>query len=127
MQEIKVYFFSSKVQEKQLETQEWKKKYDKLHMEYKEMGYESVLIFFISTYLLELLFLTYVPHLLFFSTFFRKIVAEFESTITQMMGKFHIYTLRGLRGRGWWCILSLRLLAEGSTLSLLMAFQVLPG
>ncbi|KAF1499277.1 Transforming acidic coiled-coil-containing protein 3, partial [Eudyptula minor] len=26
------------VQEKQLETQEWKKKYDKLHMEYKEMG-----------------------------------------------------------------------------------------
>ncbi|XP_010129074.1 PREDICTED: transforming acidic coiled-coil-containing protein 3-like, partial [Chlamydotis macqueenii] len=40
------------VQEKQLETQEWKKKYDKLHMEYKEMG---------------------------------KIVAEFESTITQMM------------------------------------------
>ncbi|XP_054058558.1 transforming acidic coiled-coil-containing protein 3 isoform X1 [Rissa tridactyla] len=40
------------VEEKQLETQEWKKKYDKLHMEYKEMG---------------------------------KIVAEFESTITQMM------------------------------------------
>ncbi|KAK4818436.1 hypothetical protein QYF61_013123 [Mycteria americana] len=26
------------VQEKELETQEWKKKYDKLHMEYKEMG-----------------------------------------------------------------------------------------
>ncbi|KFP65097.1 Transforming acidic coiled-coil-containing protein 3, partial [Cariama cristata] len=26
------------VQEKQLESQEWKKKYDKLHMEYKEMG-----------------------------------------------------------------------------------------
>ncbi|XP_065517019.1 transforming acidic coiled-coil-containing protein 3 [Lathamus discolor] len=26
------------VQEKQLEVQEWKKKYDKLHMEYKEMG-----------------------------------------------------------------------------------------
>ncbi|KAM6345684.1 transforming acidic coiled-coil-containing protein 3 isoform 1-T2 [Podargus strigoides] len=26
------------VQEKHLETQEWKKKYDKLHMEYKEMG-----------------------------------------------------------------------------------------
>ncbi|KFR10853.1 Transforming acidic coiled-coil-containing protein 3, partial [Opisthocomus hoazin] len=26
------------VQEKQLETQEWKKKYDKLHVEYKEMG-----------------------------------------------------------------------------------------
>ncbi|XP_032843293.2 transforming acidic coiled-coil-containing protein 3 isoform X2 [Tyto alba] len=26
------------VQEKQLETQEWKRKYDKLHMEYKEMG-----------------------------------------------------------------------------------------
>ncbi|KAF1672056.1 TACC3 protein, partial [Pygoscelis papua] len=26
------------VQEKKLETQEWKKKYDKLHMEYKEMG-----------------------------------------------------------------------------------------
>ncbi|XP_075004636.1 transforming acidic coiled-coil-containing protein 3 isoform X2 [Calonectris borealis] len=26
------------VQEKQLETQEWKNKYDKLHMEYKEMG-----------------------------------------------------------------------------------------
>ncbi|XP_064916425.1 transforming acidic coiled-coil-containing protein 3 isoform X1 [Columba livia] len=40
------------VQEKQLETQEWKRKYDVLHMEYKEMG---------------------------------KIVAEFESTITQMM------------------------------------------
>ncbi|PKU44958.1 transforming acidic coiled-coil-containing protein hypothetical protein [Limosa lapponica baueri] len=40
------------VEEKQLETQEWKKKYDKLHMEYKEMG---------------------------------KIIAEFESTITQMM------------------------------------------
>ncbi|KAM9378147.1 transforming acidic coiled-coil-containing protein 3 [Phaethornis superciliosus] len=40
------------VQEKQLEAQEWKKKYDKLHMEYKEMG---------------------------------KIVAEFESTITQMI------------------------------------------
>ncbi|KFP07054.1 Transforming acidic coiled-coil-containing protein 3, partial [Calypte anna] len=40
------------VQEKQLEAQEWKNKYDKLHMEYKEMG---------------------------------KIVAEFESTITQMI------------------------------------------
>ncbi|XP_071609389.1 transforming acidic coiled-coil-containing protein 3 isoform X2 [Heliangelus exortis] len=40
------------VQEKQLEAEEWKKKYDKLHMEYKEMG---------------------------------KIVAEFESTITQMI------------------------------------------
>ncbi|XP_074948174.1 transforming acidic coiled-coil-containing protein 3 isoform X2 [Phalacrocorax aristotelis] len=26
------------VQEKELETQEWRKKYDKLHMEYKEMG-----------------------------------------------------------------------------------------
>lgn len=76
-----------------METQEWKKKYDKLHMEYKEMGYEYVLIF-ISTYLLQLLFLTYVQHC--FSCFFRKIVAEFEGTITQMMGKFHIYTLNGL-------------------------------
>ncbi|KGL91278.1 Transforming acidic coiled-coil-containing protein 3, partial [Charadrius vociferus] len=47
-----VELVKKEVQEKQLETQEWKNKYDKLHMEYKEMG---------------------------------KIVAEFESTITQMM------------------------------------------
>ncbi|XP_074914385.1 transforming acidic coiled-coil-containing protein 3 isoform X2 [Buteo buteo] len=68
------------VQEKQLETEEWKKKYNKLHMEYKEMGYESVLIFF---YLFtSAAFVTYVQH---FFMFFRKIVAEFEGTITQMM------------------------------------------
>lgn len=45
MQEIKVIFFPLKVQEKQLETEEWKKKYEKLHGEYKEMGYEFTLIF----------------------------------------------------------------------------------
>lgn len=121
MREIKVYFFPSKVQEKQLETEEWKKKYNKLHMEYKEMGYESVLIFF---YLFtSAAFVTYVQH---FFMFFRKIVAEFEGTITQMMGKFHNYTLNGL---GWGGMFSLRLLTEVSTLSLLMAliFQGLPG
>ncbi|XP_025968528.2 transforming acidic coiled-coil-containing protein 3 isoform X3 [Dromaius novaehollandiae] len=33
-----VELVKKEVQEKQLETLEWKKKYDKLHMEYKEMG-----------------------------------------------------------------------------------------
>ncbi|XP_009584677.1 PREDICTED: transforming acidic coiled-coil-containing protein 3-like [Fulmarus glacialis] len=33
-----VQLVKREVQEKQLETQEWKNKYDKLHMEYKEMG-----------------------------------------------------------------------------------------
>lgn len=89
-------------------------------MEYKEMGYESVLIF-ISIY-----FSCFCNLCSTFFMFFRKIVAEFEGTITQMMGKFHNYTLNGL---GWGCVLSLRLLTEVSTLSLLMAliFQGLPG
>lgn len=55
----------------------------------------------------------------------RKIVAEFEQTITQIMGKFHIYTLSALGG---WDMLSLELLNEGSTLSsLTLIFKVLPG
>jgi len=85
------------------------------------MGYESVLIF-ISTYLLPLLFSNLLST--FFNVFFRKIVAEFEGTITQMMGKFPIYTLHGRVGHAY-----LRLLTELSTLSLLMAliFQALPG
>lgn len=33
-----MFTFPWKVQEKELETLEWKKKYEKLHMEYKEMG-----------------------------------------------------------------------------------------
>lgn len=91
-------------------------------MEYKEMGYESVLTF-MSTYLLQILFLTYVQ--LFFFMVCRKIVAEFEQTITQIMGKFHIYTLSALGG---WDMLSLELLNEGSTLSsLTLIFKVLPG
>uniref|UniRef100_A0A8C5T5X6 Transforming acidic coiled-coil containing protein 3 n=1 Tax=Malurus cyaneus samueli TaxID=2593467 RepID=A0A8C5T5X6_9PASS len=44
--------------EKELEIQEWSKKYDKLNVEYKEMRYESVLTF-TSTSLLQMLFLTY--------------------------------------------------------------------
>ncbi|NXF35817.1 TACC3 protein, partial [Nyctibius bracteatus] len=36
--DVAVELVKREVQEKQLETQEWKKKYDKLHIEYKEMG-----------------------------------------------------------------------------------------
>ncbi|GAB0188033.1 transforming acidic coiled-coil-containing protein 3 [Grus japonensis] len=36
--DVAVELVKREVQEKELETQEWKKKYDKLHMEYKEMG-----------------------------------------------------------------------------------------
>lgn len=56
---------------------------------------------------------------------FRKIVAEFEQTITQIMGKFPIYILSALMG---WDMLSPELLNEVSTLSpLTLIFQVLPG
>lgn len=57
--------------------------------------------------------------------FFRKIVAEFEGTMTQIMGKFRLYALNGY-GQS---VLSLRLLAEVSTLSLLAAAmcEAFPG